>query len=282
MSTLSNTSQLVYQEFPANLTVAASGTSGVRKFIQTTQTLSGTQGYLPKIGDSWDDNYIEVTLKSIDIEMIDNCGTTKYVCSYDSTPFNQYSVVQISDDLPASIDIGGQFEVWKPVSESWKWFGTDPVEYVTQEIVKKSVTGSIKLSRVIKNLDAYNGIVASLVNKVNGGTFRGFPEETCMFTGAQETEFISRAGTKRWKSDMVFEILMCRNYTDPPDPTIYGWNNILNKTTGLYQRPVEVAHLLSLYELADFDSLFSSGALGDQEDMYQSIPKQDAWGHDIT
>ena len=265
MSSLTDYTPDVYELVEGwNVTIGASGDSATRTFLETDADLPGsTKVPLPKIGDSFDDDYENLTLKTISVSIFGgnaNCGK-KYTCNYDSTPFMQISALMSEDELPRSVEIGAEFIVWEPRTWSSTW-ETDGAP-LKQPIHRTVAHMIIKVSRIIHAFDEYTNIVAKAVQKINNDTFLSIPAGMLKFEGATYTEFKNRAGFDRWRVELTFD---CRMVTRNFAPNMDGWNFQLREDNGEWDKPLPL-----LYTSTDFQELYS-GNLGDDEDLFNTIP----------
>jgi len=249
--------------------ISASSVSGTRVYLDSDASLGTSRVALPNIGDVWDLDYGNVTLKTIDVTYLndnDNCGR-KYVCNYDGLPYTQTSIVQSSDDFPRSVDVSGEFITWEPKGNIFQWGSDDSV--TKQAVFKHVATATFRIARVVKDFDDYMHDVAGKVNRVNAANFLGFPAGTVLFIGANMTEFNNRVGFKRWRADLNF---VFRTVTGDLRDGYDGWNYFLRNDTGKFDSIYNANDLTNLYELIHFDTLFEGHALGDSEDLFNAFP----------
>lgn len=247
-----------------HVSIGATGNSATRVFLETDADIPGsTRVPLPKIGDSFDNDYENLTLKTIDISIFGgnpNCGK-KYTCNYDSQPFLQLSYDVSEDELPGSVEIAAEYIVWEPKTNIYT-YATDGKSVVqpVQRIVAHMI---IKRSRIIKSFDEYTNIVAKTVHKINNDTFLGIPAGMLKFEGATYTQFKNKAGFDRWRVELTFD---CRMVTRTFAANQDGWQFGLRDDNGQWDRLVP-----NLYLETDFKNLYS-GNLGDDEDLFNTIP----------
>jgi len=254
------------------------GLSGTRTYLETTTDLSGVSRVdLPKLGDSWDEENYNITLKDIAVALVNNseqCGR-KHICSYDGVPFTQVAVPLSDDDVPRSVEVGGEYLTWVEGGAGSFYFPSDSSK-VQQAMAYQVSLANFRMYRVISNsyIDNYMVTVMDIVNLLNDATFVGFATEMVMFTGANMTEFKNRAGSTRWRVELCFSV---RQVTDK-FPSVKqpaaadGWNYILRQDTGKFERPIIGGGPASIYKTANFKSLFNAHALGSDENLYQIIP----------
>ena len=258
-------------------TVSANSISGTRIYLGTNASLSTELVDLPNIGDEWSDDYPNVTLKTIDVTYIndnDNCGK-RYVCSYDGTPYEQTAVIQDSDEFPRNVSVSGEFIVWEPKDNIFKW-GSD-LTVADQVVFKHVATATFRIVRVVKDFDDYMYDVAKLLNKVNGDTFLGFPAGTVLFNGANMTEFRNRVGSRRWRAELTFTFRTVTGDFGIPDEGQAprdGWNYFMRNDTGKFDSIFNANDNSNLYSLEDFTDLFEGHALGSAEDLFNAFPDQ--------
>lgn len=249
------------------------GLSGTRTYLDTTADLGVSKVGLPKLGDAWDSDNTNITLKNIEVNLLsdrDTCGK-KYFCTYDGQPFGQTATPLSDDDVPRSVEVGGEYLTWVEPSSGSFYFKSDNVK-VEQAMARQVSFSNFRMYRVISNsfIDDYMVTVMGMVNKLNDTSFVGFPSEMVMFTGANMTEFKNRIGALRWRVELNFSARsVTRNFTNGND----GWNYILRDSTGTWDKPViGIAGTEGIYPTANFKLLFNTHALGSDENLFQVIP----------
>lgn len=254
-----------------SMTISAESIEGTRVYMEDVgQSMpdGSSKTTLPKLGDSWDSDYLNLTLKTITVTYIldnDNCPR-KFVCNYNGVPFTQMAEPLSADDLPKNIEIGGEFNSWEPKLNTWKW-ASDDAPINKQVLNRRIALLTIRITRVIRDFDTYTELCSILINHVNDVELLGFPTETLLFNGANLYEFRNRAGQKRWKVDLQF---VARFVTG--NPAADGWNYQLRDTDGSWDKAINVATGHSTYLSASLESLFETDALGDDEDLYNQWP----------
>lgn len=262
------------------ITIGGTGSSGTRKYLETTETLSGTKEAVPNIGQVWDGDH-PITVSSIKMTYLndnDNCGKL-YTVNYDSnSSFNQQFEVA-ADELPVSVDIGGELIAVEPFRtindvKTYYWKFVSDEKDVEQPLYKRTAVASIKFTRIVSDAEAYVNTCMDYVGKVNQDTFFGFGIEQVMFEGCSTYQFLNSKGQKRWKAELTFTV---RKVTGEGSED--GWNYVL-RPDGLgegagWDKPViktGVNANKSLYEDADFDALLNEGVLNEDENYYPSFP----------
>jgi len=264
------------------------------RFYTSSDSLGGTRVYLehaaglsagvvaeqlPKIGDAWDSNYENVTLKSIEVTFLNdnpNCGK-RYTCIYDGVPYSQTPAVQ-EDKLLLNIDIGGEMRAFEPRGTMWKWEGTG-TPIVNQNISKRVVMANIRMYRPIKSANDYMRVVMTCAGKLADHEFHGFPIGTVLFLGANLSEFKNRNGFKRWNAELLFAVKSCTGRISSGVANTDGWTYDLREdgNAGIvngWDRPIQGTPVKYLYEYANFGPLFSEQQLGDDEDLFQPYPSK--------
>uniref|UniRef100_A0A6H1ZXT0 Uncharacterized protein n=1 Tax=viral metagenome TaxID=1070528 RepID=A0A6H1ZXT0_9ZZZZ len=251
--------------------VSASSVTGTRVYLDESAALPApaTLTMLPNIGDTWDDDYTNVTLKTIDISYVDNNDNCpkKYVCNYDSVPSVQTAVPLSADDLPIYVDVSGEQISWVPPKGTFEW-ASDNSE-CSQVIFKQVSLATVRMYRVVKTFDVYMATVMALAGKVNATAWRGFYPRTVMFQGANMTQFLNRLGQKRWKAELIF---CARSVTKELGDWTDGWNFIVREENGNWDQPRQKVTTDRLYASVDFTPLFEVDELGDEEDFFQAFP----------
>ena len=254
-------------------TITNSGATGTRVYLDTDIVLANSsKENIPKIGDSWSDDYPDVVVKSLGITYVNNsdeCGK-KITVSYGPWSIEMEVTPQSEDDLLKNVSVTGEFISWEPKNTTFQWL--DDSDPVVQPLFLNIAKAGVQIYRVIRDFDAYMYVVMSLVNKVNASEFLGFPAESVLFTGANCSEFKNRSGSKRWKVELLFTVRSCTgDYTDGND----GWNFLLREDTGTWDKPVTAdAFYSTLYESTSFEILFTADPLGEDEDLFEFLPDQ--------
>lgn len=258
-----------------NFNIAGTSATGTRTYLETTEPMSVATIPLPKIGDAWDTDWPFCTLQAITVSLVnnnENCGK-KYTCNYASVINLQTALPSDVDELPVSVDVGGELVSWTQPegSNAWKWVSDDVAVPGSQPLFRKVSTATIRITRVVKDFQAYMATVMDIVNYVNlEPDLLGFPEGALLFTGVNLTQFYNKANQKRWKAELNF---VARKIIGPMGANVYewGWTQIMRDDTGKWDIPVGPGGV-TLYTETLFKDLFESDALGDDEDLYPVIP----------
>ena len=246
---------------------ASRGNSATLTYLETDQDIPGsTRVQLPKLGDSYSDDYPDMTLKNIHYGLLNgnpNCGKL-YTCTYDSEPWMQTSAETNLDLLPKSIDISADYLKFYPNIglASWTSDGEDVVDPL--QILEAHMR--IRVTRVIKNFDDYTILVFQTIKRINNATFLGIPAGMVRFEGATYNLFKSRSGADRWNVELTFD---CVSRTGTFTAGTDGWQYQLRKDTGAWDTVNNMQGLT--YQEADFTELFT-GDLGDDEDLFNTDP----------
>lgn len=250
--------------------VSAENISGTRVYIGSDVEIPDAElTTLPKIGDEWDADYDYVTLKTIDVSYVgdnDNCPK-KYICNYDGRPYEQTMVPRSLDDLPVYVDISGEYISWMPPSHTYSW--QSDLKECVQPLYKHVALANFRLYRIVKDFDTYMALCMAYTNRLNATEFKGFPAEMVQFNGVNMYEFRNRLGKKRWRAELNFA---CRAVTKVVGDALDGWNFILREDKGMWDKPINQDDGSSLYETVDFDELFETDPLGDEENFFQAFP----------
>lgn len=248
------------------------GLGGVRTYLDTTADLGVAKVPLPKMGDAWDSDNTNITLKDMDIELLsgsETCGK-KYILTYDGQPYGQTAVPLSDDDVPRTVETGGEYLTWVEGGDGSFYWPSDSAK-VQQAMARQVSLANFRMYRVISNsfIDDYMVVVMGMTNKLNNSSFVGFPAEMCMFTGTNMTEFKNRAGALRWRVELNFSARsVTKDFTAAKD----GWNFILRQSNGKWERPIIGGGPASIYPTANFKLLFNAHALGSDENLFQVIP----------
>ena len=258
--------------------VSESGVSGTRVFLENKGQLSGAiTTNLPDIGDSWSTAYQYVTVKTILVTYpsTEDCGRM-FTVNYNGSPSIQSAQIS-SNDLPVSIDVGGEFVAFEPyeyndngnkVNFSWHWSadGKD----VKEPIYRRQAIANIRFTKVVPNAEDFTKLSMDFVGYVNSGTFFGFGPERVMYEGCSLYQFKNKLGFNRWKAELHFSV---RQVTQKVIND--GWNFLLRPDKDApirWDKPLDQDGD-SLYDTQDFDYLLSSFPLPDDEDYYNNFPE---------
>ena len=225
---------------------------------------------LPDIGDALDAT--DDILKSVKVVRI-------RITKYGNVPANQLYEVSYTnqpgtsedpddpdnsdpDSLPISGGLSGEcinidgtksgsLFVWENVSG----------DAVDQQIFKKILTGSFKVTRRLANLEI--GTWAQYTGKINSGTFKvggsSFGAGLVLFNGAEYEEYRNSKGDRRWKVSFSFSVK-----AQPQGNNYYGWNYMYDQVKGSFRLvyvkpatpPIEGAST-TLYESANLGNLLA-------------------------
>jgi len=284
MTALTNTKVRGYRLVDSwNQHLTNDAVTGVRVYIDTdvgenTIFANFDKVDIPTLDDIWDVNYPTCVVTDVDVTYFgesEDCGRL-FTITYSTDPQDeppQESTPTSAEDLPTSMDVGGEFTSFTPsASASITWSdGTTPVKI---PIVLQTPLGTIRLHRVIKSFDDYMKIAMGFYGRVNSTTFRNvWPIETVMFKGCSASQFTNRAGEKRWNVELVFMIRSVTHNLDEPaqgSTALDGWNFKLNPKTGLFERPTRGGNGYP-YIQANFNTLFTADPLGDGEDQENEV-----------
>lgn len=237
--------------------------TGTRVFLETDADLDVSKVPLPIIGEFFDINYRNITLKNISVTLVSgskDCGR-KYVCSYDANPYLQGTGVLPLSELPIMSEVAGEVVSYVPDDGIWVWKsdGEDIKDLPFYYIASHNM---LSITRVCSDFDVYNKLCESMVNQVNLLKFREYEKETVMFNGCNLTPFYNKTGKLRWKADLKFTT---RIITKDPVPGNDGWNWIIRDSTGDFDKPHVTGNPAQfIYDLIDFTPLFTSDALVDE------------------
>lgn len=251
-----------------SLTLATAGITCTRKFIDSDPTANES---LPDVGDSLDplDEALKrVRVVSIQITKHGNVPTQQvYVVSYANTPGSSTGenpddpTNTNPDELPISgalsaeaINIDGEKE---GVKGKWVW-SDGAKEVVDEQIFKKIITGSFKVSRRLANLDLLKW--AQYSGKINNNPWRiggtVFSAGMIMFEGVDYEEYFNSEGLRRYKVSFSFSIKAQQTSYD--SSTYVGWNYNYDPKTGRFRKIIHKDNAnISLYATANLPSLLS-------------------------
>ena len=265
------------------------GGTGTRTFLDTDKTIPGSSKVdLPKIGDSWDENYEFITVKSIDIGIFNgdaDCGTL-YTVNYDGAPLaGTAEVITISrEDLPKSIDIASEYTSFDPQTTSPSdyhfWVGLSKVtadtKKVKQRVARQNPIVTYKTTRIVKDFESYMNDVYACVGRLDSGNNINSIKGSVLFKGAALYPFVSKSGATRWKCELTFLI---KPYTYPlqtqsSDGVVStgGWNWSLNSQTGCFDVIKNNSSGTYSFEYVDFKVLFENDKPGEDGSLNNKTP----------
>jgi hypothetical protein len=260
--------------------ISSESLGGNRVYLESSVGLSVPSEQLPKIGDPWDIDYPNVTLKSIEVTFLNdnpNCGK-QYNCSYDGVPYNQQAQIQ-EEKLLITVDVGGEMRAFEPKGSLWKWVGTGTI-ISSQNLSKRVVIANIRMYRPVKDFDDYMRTVMSCAGKLANHEFHGFPIGTVLFLGANMSEFKNRFGFRRWNAELLFAVKSCTGLISNGTANADGWTYDLREdgNSGIvdgWDRPyIPGSPNKYMYEYTNFGPLFSQQQLGDDENLFQPYPNK--------
>jgi len=256
--------------------ISVNGTVGTRTYVEADALPGLTPEDLPELGDAWGttDTEENCTLKRITIRYLDEkkCFRT-YECSYDSTAYDPSQVntnssgtptTTAEEDLPLSIENGGEVVAWEPPKNIDTHHWSSDGASVKQPLFRLVSLTTIRMQRAVysASLADFLAISVATAGKVNEGTFAGLAAGTVLYTGCNANLFRNTNGKNYWKIDLMFSV---RNVPDPQgsiDGFSDGWNWQLRDDTGLFDAPYQVDSVgpTGLYEKADFGDLITASA----------------------
>jgi len=260
-----------------SFSISDTSLGGTRAFREGTHS---TPTYLPKIGDAWDTEYTNVTLKSIEtsyIEDNDNCGR-KFICTYNGLPYTQQAIIN-TDLLPRTMDIGGEMRAWEPRGNLWKWASNGNV-ISNQNLSRRVVIVNYRMYRTVKDFNEYTVAMINIAGKINAQDFHGFPVGSVLFLGPNMSEFKNKIGATRWRAELLFSIKSCTGRLSSGVANADGWTYDLREDGNVgyingWDRPVIPGSPDTyLYEYADFAPIFETSQLGQDENLYDPLPYQ--------
>jgi hypothetical protein len=252
-----------------SFTISQTGQTGSKAYLVDSPDLPGqTREAVPTIGEAWDDDYPEVTCKSITKTFMTGCvSAAKWTCYFDTLPFNEASTPLSSDDLSRSVDVGGEFLAWEPkAGAGWSW-DTGGAQ-VKQPIFKNLVQSTIRIPVIVGTFDDFWRTSLDTCGRINDAEFLNIPEGNVLYVGCNIVEYKNAWGARRWRADMNFVV---RSLGDADiDASGNNWQYMMNEATGFWDKPKDSDGDF-MYETADFSQLFNH-ALGNEEDLYPNPP----------
>ncbi len=260
-----------YKELAAgyDLTKTVNGITATRQFIDS---YPGATDSLPEMGDVLDAT--DDVLKTVVVTRVretyygNDCTQKLYVVSYSNAvgtsddpddPANSDP-----DNLPISGGMSGEainIDGEKTgVKAHWVW-GDEPTKECDQQLFKKIVTGTFKVTRRLASLEI--GTWAEFAGKINNAPFKiggnTFAAGLVMFDGVEHEEYRNSKGERRYKVGFTFTVKAQKQTTG----TGYvGWNYFFDPapTTGeaRFREVVnKEAPTQKLYETANLGSLLA-------------------------
>jgi hypothetical protein len=253
-----------YKELSAgyDYTKTVNGITASRQFIDS---YPGATDSLPEMGDALDDS--DDVKKTVVVTQIretyygNDCTQKLYVVSYSNTPGTSDNPDEPGnsdpDQLPVSGGLSGEainIDGEKTgVKEKWIWKGT--TTQCNQQLFKRSVTGTFRITRRLADLQINTWI--QYAGKVNSSTFKvggsSFAAEMVLFEGVEHEEYRNSKGERRYKVGFTFTVKLQQFDTD----TYVGWNYFFDQTDGTYKKVEHLDTHKNLYETANLGLLLS-------------------------
>jgi len=232
----------------------ATSISGTRVFVEPFEG-ADTQA-LPNLGDPWDTEYPEVTAKEIIMGYLENnpaCPKT-WTVNYDGSPWVYSSEALDANELLVNIDTSGEFKIWSYLAGTMFWASDSSQIKNGEQFNRHIALQTIKVNRVIKDIEAWNSTCLLHTNTLNNGSFFGFSAGMVKFAGARTQQYTDMFGHKSWKAELIFDV---KNVNNVGGGGENGWNYVWRKDTMSFDRPrTETGKYL--YDSSDFDSMFDS------------------------
>jgi len=249
--------------------ITAGGQTGTKVFLVGATLPDATLEDCPKIGDSWNADFLDVTCKSITKTYLPGCeDASKWTCTFDTVPTGQVSVALSADDLLRSVDVGGEFMSFEPDkgSDSWTWDDTGTA--VEQPIFRNLVQSNIRIPVIVSDFKKFYRQSFDFCGRINKDEFLGIPKGNVLYLGCNINEFKNSWGARRWRAELNFSVRSLGNATI--DETGDNWQFVMNAKTGAWDMPLDPAGN-PMYETADFTKLFDF-SLGTDEELYPDLP----------
>jgi hypothetical protein len=262
-----------YKELAAgyDLTKTVNGITATRQFIDS---YPGATDSLPEMGDKLSET--DEVLKTVVVTTVretyygNDCTQKLFVVSYSNTPGTSDDPDEITnsdpDQLPISGGLSGEaINIDTSTTGSLFIFKDDRTKPKDQQLFKKIITGTFKVSRRVANLEV--GTWAQYSGKINKETFKiagtSFGPGLVMFDGADYEEYFNSKGERRFKVGYSFTIKAQPAGTGMTG--YYGWNYFFDQETGKFREvvaksktaPTDASKDQPLYESANLASLIS-------------------------
>lgn len=252
------------------------GSRGVRKYCTKydIQGVSTNPVELPSIGDSWNKDYKECRCKNIAITYPEggagvNCKIQFFTCTYATEYLDTQAQTNdgqsefTATDLVIAVESTGELVTIAPPTvnvqrySGWTW-ELDGIE-VDQPMFKTVCTTTIKLERVVIDMDKFLKAHDGCIGRINASDFLGAKFHTLLYSGFNAYQFRSENDNRKWRCELTFVHRLMNDIGSE----INGWEYIIRENLALntdevWQRPVGVDGEF-LYAPTVFEDLLTAG-----------------------
>jgi hypothetical protein len=248
--------------------ITEQGCTGLRKYIDEDPSYVTAPVQLPSIGDPWDDSWPNCRVARIEIEYLgdnDNCPQI-YTCHYETIFIDTQALENdgktrpIGDELVIGLETSSELISVNPPTDTtsttgftWELDG----DKVTQPIYFTVNTTTVKMQRMVVDLNALINASWACIGKINNDVFLGASAGTLLYTGFTSTPLRSETDRIKWKCELTF---VHRTVTGDETPFMDGWNYIIreeraNVADAWWQKPKRLtgSTVNYLYESAGFN-----------------------------
>lgn len=233
-------------------TINSNGQTGFRKYIDATALPDADSEKLPKIGDSWSDEWPDCKLSSIEITYLQDSATCPkiYSCSYDYAPYiydniGGTKVAPQWEDLPITIESSSEMLSWEPpkYGELYPWFWLSDQDNVLQPIFKTIHMSTIRITRQIKDnkILEFLAISQNYQGKLNSATLFQMGRGQVLYNGFNATRIVGTNGKLWYNIELIFTTRSVTGGTGVGGAATAGendgWNYQLREDSGSWDYP---------------------------------------------
>lgn len=245
-----------------NITKRADGVTATRMFHDGDASASDD---LPDLGDRFSTDptsaYYNCRVDQINIvKWGKHPDKQLYTIQYSTTPGVSDGVgdddgtTQNPDFIPITGSLAGEAISIDGTKSASKWIWVDDGKAMQQQVFKKIMTGSFKVTKRLANL--YLGAWAQYAGKINSTTFKvannSYSAGLVLFNGVAWEEYKNNKGLRRWKVDFSFSVKV-----QPQGSSYYGWTHIYDERTNKFRQVKDSTNNRLLYDSADLNLLLA-------------------------
>jgi hypothetical protein len=247
--------------------ITEQGCTGLRKYIDEDPAGAVSAVELPSIGDPWSTQWPNCRVVRIDINYLgdnDECPQV-YTCTYETIFIDTQALENDKQPRPD----GNQLVIG--LETSAELISVDPPEdtssttgfvwdfdgkKVKQPIYFTVNTTTLKMQRMVVDLNLLINASWACIGKINKAAFLGAEAGTVLYTGFTSSPLRSETDKIKWKCELTF---VHRTVTGVVGPDLDGWNYIIreereNVADPWWQKPKRLTGATAnyLYESIDF------------------------------
>jgi hypothetical protein len=247
--------------------ITEQGCTGLRKYIDEDPAGAVSAVELPSIGDPYSAAWPNCRLARISINYLgdnDECPQV-YTCHYETIFIDTQALENDGKDRPTENDLVISLETSSELISAdppkddtsttgfvWDYDG----EKVNQPIYFTVNTTTVKVQRMVVDLNELINASWECIGKINSTPFLGAMEGTLLYTGFTSNPIRSETEKIKWKCELGF---VHRTVTGSDTPNEDGWNYILREerkdaADPWWQKPKRLTGTVTnyLYESTDF------------------------------